>query len=259
MFRYSNFEQRYSTMKYTLSTLAIALALPLNVYAGEVQVAVAANFTVPMQKLAQQFESDTGHKAVLSFGSTGKFYAQITHGAPFEILLAADAATPEKLQKEGQGSTPFTYAVGTLVLWSKQAGLVDNNGDILKSGNITRLAIADPKLAPYGEAAIQTLTKLNLLDKLRPAFVQGENIGQTYQFVASGNAPVGFVAMSQVWDAGKLKEGSVWVVPSNMHTPIRQDAILLTRGKDNAAASALLDYLRTDKAREIIRSYGYEI
>jgi len=246
-------------MKFALGLLTTALMLPLHVSAADVYVAVAANFTAPMQQIAKDFEAETGHKAILSFGSTGKFYAQITHGAPFEVLLAADAKTPSKLHQENQGSAPFTYAVGKLALWSKQAGFVDDKGEVLKTGHITRLAIADPKLAPYGAAAIETLTHLHLLDTLRPTFVQGENIGQAYQFVASGNAVVGFVALSQVWSNGSLTEGSAWIVPESLHTPIQQDAILLNRGKNNEAAAALLTYLRSDRARETIRRYGYDI
>ncbi len=227
--------------------------------AGEISVAVAANFTAPMQKIAARFEADTGHKAVLAFGSTGKFYAQITNGAPFDVLLAADDETPAKLEREGHGGSRFTYAIGKLVLWSKQPGLVDDQGDILKSGKVERLALADPRLAPYGAAAVEVLGKLGVLETLRPKFVQGENIAQTYQFVATGNAALGFVALSQVWADGKLKEGSAWLVPGTLHSPIRQDLILLNKGRNNPAAAALLQYLQAEPARAIIRSYGYEL
>lgn len=226
--------------------------------AAEVQVAVAANFAAPMQKIAPLFEADTGHKARLAFGSTGRFYAQIRNGAPFDVLLAADDETPTRLEREGQGGGRFTYAIGKLVLWSKQPTLVDDKGDVLRSGRFDKLALADPRLAPYGAAAIETMTKLGVIDALRPKFVQGENIAQTWQFVATENAQLGFVALSQVWADGKLKEGSVWLVPATLYTPIRQDAILLNRGRDKAAATALLQYLRGDKARAIIQSYGYE-
>ena len=245
-------------MKRWLGMGLAALLLP-GAYAGEVQVAVAANFTAPMQTIAPMFAADTGHKAVLSFGSTGKFYAQITHGAPFDVLLAADDETPARLEREGQGGSRYTYAVGRLVLWSKQAGVVDEKGEVLRSGRVDRLALADPKLAPYGAAAVETLGKLGLLESLRPKFVQGENIAQTYQFVATGNAAIGFVALAQVYADGRLKEGSAWIVPSTWHAAIRQDAILLNRGRDNAAAAALLQYLRGDKARAIIRAYGYAL
>ncbi len=228
--------------------------------AGEVSVAVAANFAAPMQKIAPLFEADTGHKAVLAFGSTGRFYAQIRNGAPFEVLLAADDETPARLEQEGAGvaGTRFTYAIGRLVLWSKQAGLVDDKGEVLKTAGFDKLALADPRLAPYGLAAVETLTRLGLLEALRPKFVQGENIAQTHQFIATGNAPLGFVAYSQVLAEGRL-QGSAWLVPAELHRPIRQDALLLARGKDKPAAAALLQYLRGEKARAIVRSYGYDL
>jgi molybdate transport system substrate-binding protein len=246
-------------MKRWSAILAAVLAIPGGAQAGEVQVAVAANFTAPMEKIAPMFEADTGHKALLSFGSTGKFYAQVRNGAPFDVLLAADDAIPARLEREGRGTGRYTYAVGRLALWSRQAGLVDAQGAVLKGGRFERLAVADPKLAPYGAAAYQTLGKLGLLDTLRPKLVQGENIAQAYQFVATGNAQLGFVALSQVQADGKLKEGSAWIVPSSMHAAIRQDAILLAKGRDSQAAAALMRYLRGDKARAVIRSYGYEI
>ena len=229
-------------------------------HAGEASVAVAANFTAPMQKIAAVFEQDTGHKAVLSFGSTGKFYAQIKNGAPFQVLLAADDETPRRLGKEGLAvaGRQFTYAIGRLVLWSKQPGLVDDKGEVLRKGSFERLAMADPKLAPYGAAAVESLTHLGLLPSLQARLVQGESIAQVYQFVATGNAALGFVALSQVTSDGRLTEGSAWVVPANLHAPIRQDATVLTMGRDNPAAAAFMVYLKGDKARAIIRSFGYE-
>ena len=229
-------------------------------HAAEVSVAVAANFTAPMQKIAAVFEQDTGHKAVLSFGSTGKFYAQIKNGAPFQVLLAADDETPRRLGTEGlaMAGTQFTYAIGRLVLWSKQPGLVDDKGEVLRTGRFERLAMADPRLAPYGAAAVDSLTQLGLLPGLQARLVQGESIGQAYQFVATGNAVLGFVALSQVTTDGRLTEGSAWVVPANLHTAIRQDATVLASGKNNPAAAALMAYLKGGKARAIIRSFGYE-
>ncbi|PIF25395.1 molybdate transport system substrate-binding protein [Acidovorax sp. 56] len=228
-------------------------------HADTVSVAVAANFTAPMQKIAAAFEADTGHKAELSFGATGKFYAQITNGAPFQILLSADDTTPTKLEKDGKAvaQTRFTYAIGTLVLWSAQPGYVDAQGQVLQTGDFKHLALANPKLAPYGLAATQAMDKLGLTAKLQPRWVQGENIAQTYQFVASGNAQLGFVALSQVMVDGKIAQGSAWQVPAQLHDPIRQDAALLLPGKNSAAAAALLKYLRGDKARAIIQAYGY--
>lgn len=239
--------------------LAVALLATSAAHGAEVSVAVAANFTAPMQKIAVQFEQDTGHKAVLSFGATGKFYAQIANGAPFGVLLAADDSTPEKIAREGlgDGATRFTYAIGQLVLWSRQPGYVDAEGKVLHKTDWRHITIANPKLAPYGLAAMQTLDKRGLTAQVLPRIVQGENIGQAYQFAASGNAPLGFVALSQVMEDGKLREGSAWIVPAGMHEPIRQDAIVLKPAQGNAAAAALMGYLRGAKARAIIKSYGY--
>lgn len=239
----------------TLCLLGAGLA-----QAGEVSVAVAANFTAPMQKIAAAFAQDTGHKAVLAFGATGKFYAQIRNGAPFQLLLAADDETPARLEKEGLAlaGTRFTYATGRLVLWSRQPGLVDDKGEVLRQGKFERLAVADPRVAPYGAAAMETLGRLGLLPRLQPRLVQGQSIGQTYNFVTTGNAQLGFVALSQVMTDGQIAQGSAWLVPLSLHAPLRQDAIVLNAGKDQAAAAALAAYLKGDKARGIIRSYGYE-
>jgi molybdate transport system substrate-binding protein len=229
--------------------------------AAEVSVAVAANFSAPMRKIALAFEQDTGHKAVVALGSTGRLYAQIRNGAPFQVLLSADHEAPARLVAEGLGvaDSQFTYAVGRLVLWSRQDGLVDDKGAVLKSGRFERLALADPKLAPYGAAALEVLTKLGLAQTLAPRFVQGESIAQTYQFAASGNAALGFLALSQVFADGRLTHGSAWVVPPSLHAPLRQDAVMLSAGKDNPAAAALMRYLRGDKARAIVRAHGYEL
>ena len=245
----------------SLLSLILGAGLSLQARAGEVMVAVAANFTAPMQKIALAFEQETGHKAILSFGSTGGFYAQIKNGAPFQILLSADDETPLKLEKEGLGvaGSRFTYAIGKLVLWSKQPGLVDEKGQVLKGGKFERIAIANPKLAPYGAAAIETMTRLGVLQALQPKLVQGENIAQAYQFVASENAQLGFVALSQVMSDGKIAQGSGWMVPASLHTPIQQDAILLSKGADNPAAKALMTFLKTDKMQALIRNYGYAL
>jgi molybdate transport system substrate-binding protein len=239
----------------------LLLVLAASASAGQVQVAVAANFTAPAKEIAAQFEKDTGHQAVLAFGATGKFHAQIRNGAPFEVLLAADDTTPAQLEQEGAAvrDSRFTYAVGRLVLWSAQPGKVDAQGEVLRKGGFKHLAIANPKLAPYGAAAVETLRSLKLLDALQERFVQGENIAQAYQFAATGNAALGFVALSQVMADGRIARGSAWVVPASLHAPIRQDAVLLGAGRDNAAATALLAYLKGEKARAIIRSFGYEL
>ncbi len=240
---------------------AFGLAASATTFAGEVRVAVAANFTLPAQSIARAFEQETGHKAQLAFGSTGRFFAQIANGAPFDVLLAADGETPQQLERQGLAvaGSGFTYAVGRLVLWSRNPALVDAKGDVLQGGNFPRIAIADPKLAPYGAAALQTLNRLGLLSRLQPKFVQGESIAQTYQFVASENAPLGFVALSQVFAEGRLTQGSAWVVPQDLHQPILQDAVLLTKGRTNAAAAAFLVYLRSPKSRDTIRSFGYDL
>ncbi|MDZ4251582.1 MAG: molybdate ABC transporter substrate-binding protein [Sulfuritalea sp.] len=227
--------------------------------AGEVQVAVAANFAAPAKLIAAAFEKDTGHKAQLAFGGTGKFYAQIRNGAPFDVLLAADDETPARLEQEGAAvaGSRFTYATGRLLLWSAQAGYVDDQGKVLTQGDFRHLAIANPRLAPYGAAAVEVLTALKLLDAVRPRFVQAENIAQAHQFVATGNAELGFVALSQLMQDGRLGAGSAWLVPAKLHRPIKQDAVLLGKGKP--AAVAWLKYLRGDKAQAIIKSFGYEI
>ena len=238
----------------------LALLASTAALADEVQVAIAANFTAPIKLIAADFEKDTGHKTVLSFGATGKFYAQITNGAPFEVFLSADDTTPARLEKEGAAvsGSSFTYATGKLVLWSAKPGVVDAQGDVLKKGDFKTLAIAAPKLAPYGAAAVETLAKLGLTAAVEPKLVTGESIGQAFSFVSTGNADLGFVALSQVYEGGKIKTGSGWIVPANLHSPIRQDAVLLTKGKDNQAAAALMTFLKTEKAKAVIRSFGYE-
>lgn len=251
-------------MKHTFARLSLALAACLATYAAladEVQVAVAANFTAPIQAIAKDFEKDTGHKLVASFGATGQFYAQIRNGAPFEVFLAADDSTPAKLEQEKAvvPGSRFTYAIGKLALWSPKDGYVDAKGEVLKKGGFQHLSIANPKTAPYGLAATQVLDKLGLKDKLTGKIVEGQNIGQAYQFVSSGNAELGFVALSQIYKDGKVTAGSAWIVPADLYEPIRQDAVILEKGKDNAAAKALVDYLKGPKAAAVIKAYGYEL
>lgn len=244
---------------FLCALVAIAGMAGATARADEVSVAVASNFTAPMQKIAAAFEADTGHVAKLSFGATGKFYAQIANGAPFQVLLAADDTTPARLEREGKAvaQSRFTYALGALVLWSAQPTTVDAQGAVLSTGGFKHLAIANPKVAPYGSAAMQVLDKLGVTAAVQPRLVQGENIAQTYQFVSTGNAQLGFVALSQVMVGGKISSGSAWQVPAHMHSPIRQDAALLTPGRGSPAAAALLQYLQGSKARAIIQSYGY--
>ncbi|MCD0503557.1 molybdate ABC transporter substrate-binding protein [Bordetella petrii] len=244
-----------------LAAAAAALSVSAAATAGEVQVAVAANFTAPMQAIAQQFEQDTGHKAMAAFGATGQFYAQIKNGAPFEVFLAADDTRPARLETEGQTvpGSRFTYAVGSLALWSAQPGYVDEQGAVLKKNAFRHLAIANPKTAPYGLAATQVLDKLGLADALKLKIVEGQSIAQAQQFVATGNAELGFVALSQVYKDGKLTSGSAWLVPASMHDAIKQDAVILAKGKGNPAAQAFVDYLKGPQAAAIIKSYGYQV
>lgn len=243
----------------TLPSLLLLAAFLLPARAAEVQVAVAANFAVPLARIAEGFKAATGHTLKVAAGATGKFYSQVVAGAPFEVLLAADEATPARLVNEGHAvaGSRFTYAIGRLVLWSAQPGLVDEQGAVLASGRFAHLAIANPKTAPYGAAALQVLQARGLGAALAPRLVTAESIAQAYQFVATGNAELGFVALSQVVVPGKPAAGSYWLVPPQLHAPIRQDAVLLKAGANNAAARALLDYLKSPAARDVIRSFGY--
>ncbi|MEX5488938.1 molybdate ABC transporter substrate-binding protein [Pseudomonas fulva] len=241
---------------------ALASLITLNTaWADEVQVAVAANFTAPIQAIAKDFEKDTGHKLIAAYGATGQFYAQINNGAPFEMFLAADDSTPAKLEKEHAivPGSRFTYAIGTLALWSAQPGYVDDKGAVLQRNAYQHLALANPKTAPYGLAATQVLEKLKLTEATRDKWVEGQNITQAFQFVSTGNAELGFVALSQIFKDGKVQSGSAWIVPASLHAPIRQDAVILEKGKDNPAAKALVDYLKGPKAAAVIKAYGYEI
>jgi molybdate transport system substrate-binding protein len=248
----------FSRLAIVLATLAVFCP---PAFAETTIVAAASNFTQPMTEIAEAFEKATGHSAKLSFGSSGKFVAQIENGAPFEVFLSADAEKPAQLEqtKSAVPGSRFTYAFGRLVLWSAKPGYIDEQGQILGQGGFKHLALADPKLAPYGEAVLEVLKNKGLLEKLQPSFVLGENISQTHQFISTGNAELGFIALSQVIKGGKIVEGSGWVVPETMHAPIRQDAVLLNKGADNPAAAALLQFLKTAEARAIIQKYGYSL
>ena len=237
---------------------AISLLMGASALAAETKVAVAANFTEPAKEIAAKFEAKTGDKVVLSFGSSGQFYTQIANGAPYEIFLSADSERPTKAEAEGLAvaGTRFTYATGRLVLWSKTPGLVDAKGAVLAKGGFEKLAIADPKAAPYGLAAVETLTRLKLYDSLKPKIVTGSSITQAFQYVQTGAAELGFVALSQVINE---QGGSRWVVPAHDHTPIDQQAVLLKTGADSATAKAFLRYLKSTDAKAIIKRYGYEV
>lgn len=243
------------TLRQLVSLSLLCLSLPA--LAEQVQVAVAANFLAPMQAIASQFKAATGHEAVVVSGSTGKLFAQVQNGAPFEVFISADSKTPKKLAATGLAlaDTQFTYAKGKLALWSPKADAVKDESAL--KGDFAHLAVANPKTAPYGAATMEVLAKLGLTDAVSGKIVEGENIGQTFQYVATGNAELGFVALSQIYKDGKLSKGSAWVVPAEYYSPLTQDAILLKKGENNPAASALLTFLQGDQAKTIIQQYGY--
>lgn len=240
----------------------LSVVLGGTAFAGETKVAVAANFTEAAKEIAAKFKARTGHDASLSFGASGQFYTQIANGAPYEVFLSADAERPQKAETEGLAvpGSRFTYATGRLVLFSKTPGLVDGpntkGGAVLKTSKFEKLSIADPKTAPYGQAAVETLTKLKLYDALKPKIVQGASITQAFQYVQTGAAELGFVALSQVINE---PGGSRWVVPAADHAPIDQQAVLLKTGADSEAAKAFLTFLKSGEARAIIKRYGYEV
>lgn len=245
-------------MKFGLLGVLLATMAQL-ANAGEVNAAVAANFTAPVQQIAEQFQKETGHTVKLSFGSSGKFYSQIKEGAPFDVFLAADEKNPKLLEQDGLTvkDSRFVYALGKLVLWSAQPGFVDGKGAVLSKDSYNKIAYADPKLAPYGLAAQETMQKMKLWDKVQGKLVTGESITQTYQFAATGNAELAFIALSQITKDGKVTEGSWWMVPAEMYTPIKQSAVQLSGAKDPAAAKAFMTFLKSEKAQAIIRGFGY--
>jgi len=228
--------------------------------AEEITIAVASNFTATMKDIVDAFQQTTTHRVNIAFGSSGKFYAQIKQGAPFDAFFSADQAKPQLLESEqlGVAGSRFTYAVGALALWSAKPTLLDNQAAPLKNGAFNKLALANPQLAPYGIAAIEVLERLALRTATQPQWVQGENIAQTYQFVSTGNADIGFVALSQIMRQGHIQQGSAWIVPTAFYNPIKQDVILLQRAKHSEAAQALLHFIRSKQARDIIESYGYQ-
>lgn len=239
----------------------IALAVMVSsgqVFASEIRIAAASNFRAAITALARSFEASSGSKLALAYGSTAKHYAQIKQGAPYDVFFAADVSRPEILEKEGFAlpGSRFTYAIGRIVLWSPHAGIVDPAGKVLQQGDFRHLAIANPELAPYGKAAQQVLQVIGLWDDLQSRIVRGENIGQTFQFISSGNAEMGFVARSQLLQPGKSIEGSFWEVPQSHYDAIEQQAVLL---KDNKVAANFLLYVKSEQAQNIIRQYGYDV
>lgn len=250
---------RGSRMFRTLALILLSGSAIAGAMAGEVSLGVAANFTDTTRELAKRFETETGHTVSASYGSTGKLYAQIKNGAPFDVFMAADVRRPALIEEEQAGvpGTRFTYARGKLALWSPEAAPFDNAESYLAQQPFSRLAIANPKTAPYGHAAQQVLEHLNQWEALQPKLVRGESIAQAFQFVVSRNAQAGFVALSQV-KAWQEDEGTLWNVPQTYYQPIDQQAILLKHGADKAAATAWMDFLKSDTAIAIIRSYGYD-
>lgn len=231
------------------------------VRAGEASVAVASDFAVPMERIAAIFQKESGYTVKVSTGASGKLYAQIKGGAPFDVFLSADEEMPKQLMQDGLAvsGSRFVYAIGRLVLWSLQDGLVDEKGAVLNRGNFNMLAIANPRFSPYGVAAKETLTKLTMWNSIQEKLAKGENVTQTYQLAATEKADLAFIALSQVMREGKVTAGSWWLVPAEMHKPIRQSAVLLSGAKDQAAAKAFLAFLRSEKARAVIRGFGYEL
>ena len=246
-------------MKGLLFILLVLLASGFS-HADEVSVAVASNFSAAMSEIVTEFEKSSEHKVKLSSGSSGKFYAQIKHGAPFQVFFSADSAKPTALEHDGLAvpGSRFTYAIGTLALWSAESNLVDHEGLILGTGSFNKVALANPRLAPYGIAAVEVLTALDLKDTTQSKWVLGENISQTYQFVATGNADIGFVALSQITHKGQLTNGSAWIIPDTLYSPVQQDVVLLRRGENSDAARSLLDFVRSERAENIINAYGYK-
>jgi molybdate transport system substrate-binding protein len=244
-------------MKMLATAGVILLSLSQTAFAGQTNVAVAANFTEAAKEIAEAFKAKTGHEAVLSFGSSGQFYTQIQQEAPFQVFLSADAERPQKLADEGLGdkASKFTYAVGKLVLWGKAAD-AGKGEEVLKAGSFSKISIANPASAPYGAAAVETMKKLGVYEALTPKIVQGNNISQAFQFVDTGNAELGFVALSQLKD---VTAGSRWMVPQNLYAPIKQDAVLLKKGEGNEAATAFITFLKGPEAAAIIKKYGYAL
>ncbi len=246
--------------KFVLSLVLFFSLVVTPALAEQALVAVAANFVPPFREVAMEFEKATGHTVQVASGSSGAFFTQIKNGAPFEVFFSADNERPKLLEDEGLGvkGSRFTYAIGRLVLWSPDPNLVKGE-DTLRSEKFKHLAIADPKTAPYGVAAKQAMQKLGVWEAVQPRLVLGESLGQTIGFIESGNAELGFLALSQVLDPKMKGKGGRWDVPSNLHEPIQQDVVLLAKGKDNPAAKALMEFIGGPQATAIIERYGYEL
>lgn len=248
-------------LKFISSVLCAWLFLKPVVHAETIHVAVASNFSLPMQHIVMAFEKQFPHRLKLSYGSSGKFFAQITHGAPYDVFFSADQAKPKALvnQQLALASSQFTYALGALALWSADTSKVDPQGHILNSNEFNKLAFANPKLAPYGQAALDVLNNLQLIDSTQARWVQGENIAQTYQFVASQNADIGFVALSQIMQNGQLKSGSAWIIPPQLYQAIKQDAVILQHAAHKPGATQLIEFMHSPSVKEILLAFGYQM
>lgn len=242
----------------TILLLCGLIASP--VQAGEVSVAVASNFVAPLERLSPLFQKESGHTVKVTQGASGKLYAQIKKGAAFDVFLSADEELPKRLMQEGAAVTGsrFVYATGRLMLWSAQPGFVDDKGLVLNRGNFNLLAIPNPVNSPYGVAAKETLTKLTMWNAMQRKLDKGDDVIETYRFAATERAELAFIPLSQVMRDGKIGAGSWWLVPPEMHNPIRQSAVLLTTAKDPAAAKAFLVFLKSEKAVKVMRGFGYE-
>jgi molybdate transport system substrate-binding protein len=243
-----------------LSTFLGATLFSHSLTADEVKIAVAANFTDVTRIIARLFEKETGHTTKVSYGSTGKLYSQIEHGAPYELFLAADTARPIKAENEGLAVTGshFVYAKGKLALWSIDPDAFESGETYLKQANLKHLALANPKTAPYGQAALEVMQNIGSLAELESKLVKGDSISQTFQFVATGNANAGFVALSQI-KAWKGEAGSLWEIPQAYYAPIDQAAVMLKKGASNPAATAFLEFLKGKTARGVITEFGYGV
>jgi len=254
------------TMKYHNFNFLVLCGVLLGtvmypVSAAEVRVAVASNFVAPMERIATLFKKESGHTLKINLGSSGKLSAQIRKGEGFDVFLSTDEETPKRLMQEGLavGGSRFVYATGRLVLWSVQPDLVDDTGAILNKGSFAKLAIANPRFSPYGIAAQETLTKLTMWNAIQRKLDKGDDLTKTYQLAVTERADLAFIALSQVMREGKVREGSWWLVPSTMHHPLRQSAVLLPGAQDQAAAKAFLAFLKSAKAVAIMRGFGYEL
>ena len=249
------------TLRGQAAAILLAGLVSTPLHAAEVSAAVAANFAAPMERIAVLFHKESGHSVKISVAASGKLYTQIRGGAPFDVFLSADEELPKRLLQEGLavGGSRFVYASGRLLLWSVQPGLVDEKGAVLNSGNFDKLAYANPSFSPYGIATRETLTKLAMWNAMQKKLKKADDVTQTYQLAATESADMAFIALSQVMRDGKVTTGSWWLVPPELHNPIRQSAVLLSGAKEQTAAKALLVFLKSEKAKAVMRGFGYEV